>query len=283
VIKPIVSASWLVAAVSSDETRVVDTRWYLTDPDRGRREYEIDHIPGATFLDLEADLSGSRGRGRHPLPDPRTIAETLGIHGIGNDHHVIVYDQGPGTVAARLWWLLRHIGHHRVSVLDGGLAAWRAGGYRTTQTLPDRQAVTFQHGAAANETIDRDALLARLGSVQVIDARAPERYRGETEPVDPIPGHIPTALSAPTSGNLDAEGKFKTAEELAHHFAKLGVDESEQAVCCCGSGVTACHNILALHVAGFPEAILYPGSWSDWCSSSFPIATGPSPGKPPRS
>ena len=284
-IKPLVSASWLATELNSPSAGspicVVDTRWYLADSEQGRREYDAHHIPGAVFLDLESDLSADIGPGRHPLPNRDTFVTMLGANGIGNDHHVIAYDHGPGAIAARLWWLLRHVGHHRTSVLDGGLGAWRSAGYGTAAAPPSYMPVDFECGPSINRTIDRHQLLEQLGSTQVIDARPTERYRGENEPVDPVAGHIPTAISAPTADNLESDGTFKSPEDLARRFAALGVDPNEPVVSSCGSGVTACHNILALHLAGFPEATLYPGSWSDWSTASFPVATGPHPGSPP--
>ena len=280
-IRPLVSAAWLVGELDHPLLRIVDTRWYLPDGEQGRREYESDHIPGAIFLDLDKDLSAGRGPGRHPLPGSTEFATTLSTHGIGNGNHVVVYDDGSGAIASRLWWMLRNAGHHRVSVLDGGYHLWRDSGYRTTAESPEFAPVTFQIGASANRTINRDELLADLGNVQLIDARSAERYRGEIKPVDAAAGHIPTAVSAPTAGNLEGDGRFKSPEQLANRFVQLGIDASEPVISSCGSGVTACHNILALHIAGFGEAILYPGSWSDWSSSSYPIATGPRPGSAP--
>ena len=261
--------------------RVADTRWYLGEPGAGRRRYEEGHIPGAVFLDLDRHLAAPHGPGRHPLPDPGDLGTLLGGNGIGEDHHLVVYDQGPGSIAARLWWMLRNLGHRRVSVLDGGYHRWTARDRPSTTAAPDQPPVTFEIRRDFTFTIDRDALLARLGEIQVIDARPRDRYRGENETIDPAAGHIPTALSAPTEGNLDEEGLFKRPERLANRFADLGLDPAVPVVSSCGSGVTACHNILALHLAGWPEATLYPGSWSDWSSSGFPVATGPDPGPPP--
>ena len=273
--RPVVSCAWLAERLDDRGIRVVDTRWYLGEPGEGRRRYAEGHIPGAVFLDLDEDLAGPTGPGRHPLPEPEAFGATLGRHGIGNHHQVVVYDQGPGSIAARLWWMLRNVGHHRVSVLDGGYLQWTSTGRPITMTEPDLPSTTFEVGPGCTATVDRRSLRSRLGAVQVIDARAPERYRGEVEPVDPAAGHIPTSLSAPTGGNLGPDGMFKAPEELASRFADLGIDPAVPIVSSCGSGVTACHNILALRLAGFPEAMLYPGSWSDWSSAGFPVATGP--------
>ena len=276
--EPVVSCAWLAERLDDPGIRVVDTRWYLGAPGEGRRRYAEGHIHGAVFLDLDEDLAGPTGPGRHPLPQPGVFSATLGRHGIGNQHHVAVYDQGPGSIAARLWWMLRNVGHHRVSVLDGGYLQWTSTGRPITRVEPDPPPAMFEVGQGCTATVDRHSLRSRLGAVQVIDARAPERYRGEVEPVDPAAGHIPTSLSAPTDGNLDADGMFKAPEELAARFADLGIDPAVPIVSSCGSGVTACHNILALRRAGLPEAMLYPGSWSDWSSAGFPVATGPRPG-----
>lgn len=277
----VVSCSWLAERLGDPGVRVADTRWYLGEPGAGRRHYDAGHVPGAVFLDLDRDLSAPHGPGRHPLPDPEVLGALLGRMGIGEDHHLVVYDQGPGSIAARLWWMLRNLGHRRVSVLDGGYHRWTATGRPTTKAAPDLPSVSFEIRRGFTSTIDRHSLLPRLGALQVIDARPPDRYRGENETVDPAAGHIPTSLSATTDGNLDREGLFKPPDRLAARFADLGLDPSVPIISSCGSGVTACHNILALHLAGWPEATLYPGSWSDWSSAGFPVATGPEPGPPP--
>ncbi|MCY4368103.1 MAG: sulfurtransferase [bacterium] len=278
---PLASCSWLAERLDGPDIRVVDTRWYLGEPGKGRTHYEQGHIPGALFMDLDEDLVAPAGPGRHPLPDRDRFAELLGQRGIGNDHHVVVYDQGPGSIAARLWWMLRDLGHAGVSVLDGGYSGWTAEGGPTTVTVRGMAPTTFDAGEGRTPTIDRHALLSRLGNIQVVDARPPERYRGDVEPIDPVAGHIPTSISVPTDGNLGPDGRFKSPEGLADRFKELGIDPVEPIVSSCGSGVTACHNILALHLAGFPEPTLYPGSWSDWSSSGFPAATGPEPGPAP--
>ena len=280
--EPVVSCAWLTERLDDPDLRVVDTRWYLGEPGAGRRRYAEGHTPRAMFLDLDEDLSAPIGPGRHPLPEPGVFGATLACHGIGNQHHVVAYDQGPGSIAARLWWMLRSVGHHRVSVLDGGYLRWTDTGRPITTADPDFPPTTFEIGLGSTSTIDRRSLRSRLGAIQVIDARPPERYRGEVETVDPAAGHIPTSLSVPTDGNLGPEGLFKAPEELVARFADLGVDPAQPIVSSCGSGVTACHNILALRLAGFPEAMLYPGSWSDWSSAGFPLASGPRPGSPPR-
>ena len=278
---PVASCAWLAERLDDTAIRVVDTRWYLLEPGGGRRRYEEAHVPGAVFLDLDTDLSAPAGPGRHPLPTPEDFGGLLGRYGIGNEHHVVVYDQGPGSIAARLWWMLRSVGHRDVSVLNGGYARWTAKGRRTTTDEPQHPSAQFEVSRDFAPTIDRHSLRARLGTLQVIDARPEDRYRGENETIDPAAGHIPTSISAPTDGNLDRDGLLKPPDELARRFADLGIDPAVPVVSCCGSGVTACHNILALHLAGRPEATLYPGSWSDWSTAGFPAATGPEPGLPP--
>ena len=279
--QPIVSCEWLASRLTDASVRIADTRWYLADPEQGKREYEESHLPGAVFLDVEEHLSAEEGSGRHPLPDRAQFAALLGSLGIEPGHHVVVYDQGPGAIAARLWWMLRHLGHEKVSVLDGGFARWRESGYITTGIVPTPEPVTYEPGDGPTAVMDRENLLSKLDEVQVIDAREAERYRGEGETVDPVAGHIPTARSAPYDGNLTEEGLFKSPDDLAARFAALGLDPERPIVSSCGSGVTACHNILALRMAGYPEPILYPGSWSDWSASSLPAATGPEPGALP--
>lgn len=279
--RPIASGRWLADRLDDDGVRIVDTRWFLGQPGTGMLRYRESHIPGAVFLDLDDDLAASEGPGRHPLPSAEDLAALLGGHGIGNRHHVVVYDQGPGAIAARLWWMLRSVGHQRVSVLDGGFGRWSGQGHPVTSALPQVVPTTFEIGEAATLAIDRDRLLGRLGTAQVIDAREPERYRGETEPIDSVAGHIPTAISAPTAGNVGPEGTFLAAQALEARFSELGLDRDTPVVSYCGSGVTACHNLLALHIAGYPEGILYPGSWSDWSASGMPVSTGPEPGPSP--
>ena len=263
-----------------ERVRVVDVRWYLGQPGDGRRAYDVGHIPGAIFLDVDADLVAPTGRGRHPLPSPAEFADRLARAGIGDADLVVAYDDVGGWVAARLWWMLDDLGHQASAVLDGGIGAWIAA-HLPLSTDEPRLAAAQPHLADRwQRVIDRDALRARLGSVALLDARAGERYRGETEPIDPVAGHIPTALSAPTAGNLGADGRFLPQAALAERFRSLGTD-GRKVVTSCGSGVAACHNALALRIAGLPDAILYDGSYSDWSAAGYPIATGPEPGEPP--
>ncbi len=280
--QPIVTCGWLADHLDDPGIRIVDTRWFLGQPGAGKLRYQEDHLPGAVFLDLDDDLAASEGPGRHPLLTPDDLADLLGRHGIGNQHHVVVYDQGPGAIAARLWWMLRSVGHERVSVLDGGYDRWSGQRHPLTTDPSLTVPTTYETKEGPTLTVDRDQLLDRLGTAQVIDAREPERYRGETEPMDSVAGHIPTALSAPTAENVGPDGTFKPSHVLAARFFEMGLDRDEPVVSYCGSGVTACHNLLALHIAGYPEGILYPGSWSDWSAEGMPVAVGPDPGPPPE-
>jgi thiosulfate/3-mercaptopyruvate sulfurtransferase len=260
--------------------RIADVRWYLNRPGAGRAAYDAGHIQGAIFLDLDTDLSAPEGPGRHPLPDPVDFARRLGALGIGSNHDVVAYDDVGGTVAARLWWMLDTLGHRSVRVLDGGIGAWQAAGHLVTAEASVHPPATLNLMDRWSRTITREALIPRLGAVTLLDARAPERYRGETEPVDPLPGHIPTAISAPTAGNLGPDGRFLPPDALRRRFEALGAPAGEL-VTSCGSGTNACHHALAMRIAGLPDPILYVGSYSDWSRSGMPVATGPHPGRPP--
>lgn len=267
---PLVTADWL--AEHLDEVRIVDVRWYLADLGEGRREYAAAHIPGAVFLDLEDDLSGSEGRGRHPMPSAGRFANVMSTAGIDLETPVVVYDQAIGAVAARLWWLLRHFGHDNAAVLDGGFAAWQVEGRPITAKVPDVPPVDFNGVERVDDTVEREALAGSLENVRLVDARDPERYRGDEEPIDPKAGHIPGAENLPYAGNA-SDGKFLSREQLA---GRLG--DTTRMVVYCGSGVTACHHIVAAAHAGLPLPLLYEGSWSDWSSADLPVATGNSPG-----
>jgi thiosulfate/3-mercaptopyruvate sulfurtransferase len=262
-------------------------RWSLAAPGGGRAAYATAHLPGAVFVDLDSVLTAPVGPGRHPLPDPAAFAAALGAIGIGRGHRVVAYDDAGGTVAARLWWMLDVLGHERVAVLNGGIGAWVAAGLPVTAEVPSfppvDPVVPPATGSAWPRTIDRVALAARLGEATVLDARAPERYRGEVEPIDRVPGHIPTAHSLPTAALLDPGGRFLDPAALASRFAAAGVGEpaARSVVVACGSGVNACQLALAMRAAGLPDPLLYPGSYSDWTQSGMPIATGDQPGAPP--
>jgi thiosulfate/3-mercaptopyruvate sulfurtransferase len=261
------------ALAQDDECIVFDCRFSLIDPNAGRRQYEAAHIPGARYTDLERDLSARPGQGgRHPLPDREDLAERLRDFGICRDSRIVCYDQNTGAVAGRLWWLLRWLGHGEVALLDGGLDAWIAAGLpadaNPVATIPG----DFEAGPALTRSCPASACLR--DDVVLIDAREATRYRGEAEPIDTVAGHIPGAISAPFAENL-ADGRFRSPEALRERFQSLGIDGSSDLICYCGSGVTATHNIIALLLAGFPEPILYPGSWSEWIADpERPRATG---------
>lgn len=282
----LVSPQWLASrlqAESEAEPRlvIVDVRWSLTDAQAGRRAYEAGHLPGAAFLDLEKTLAAPHGAGpgRHPIPSAEAFAETMAAIGVDDDTLVVAYDDVGGAHAGRLWFLLRYFGHETGAVLDGGLGAWTQQGLPLT-TSPFVRATAagrFTARAQPGLIVDRQAVRSRKSDVVLLDARAAERYRGETEPVDKRPGHIPGALSAPFSRNL-ADGKFLPPTKLAEHYGGLGIAPTTQVIVQCGSGVTACHVLLGLELAGLGKnARLYEGSYSDWASSDEPVAVGSSP------
>jgi thiosulfate/3-mercaptopyruvate sulfurtransferase len=259
------------------QLRIVDVRWYIDEPERGPAAFAAGHLPGAVYADLEAHLTSGHGPGRHPLPLRSETAVTLGELGIGDESRVVAYDDRGGAFAARLWWMLRDLGHDQVQVLDGGIPAWTDAGLpiSTEVTRPKPARLTVRIGST--KRIDREGLAERLGEVTLLDARDPERFRGDEEPIDPVAGHIPTARNVPHAGNVDDRGRFLDRAALSFRYVTTGVGESDTIVYC-GSGVTACHSVLAMRLAGLPEPILYPGSWSDWCTAGMPIATGPEPG-----
>jgi thiosulfate/3-mercaptopyruvate sulfurtransferase len=278
---PLISAAELRDRVADPRLRLADVRWVLGAPERGRRMFEEGHIPSAIFVDLERDLSADEGPGRHPLPDPAAFTSRLGGLGFGRDHAIVVYDDVGGTVAARLWWMLDGLGHPDVRVLDGGIGAWVATGGPLETTSDAKPAVSLELAADWPRTLDRDAIRERRPDRVVVDMRAGERYRGEVEPVDPVAGHIPGAVNLPATTLLGQDNRLFSAAELRARLAAVayGADEVELVVSC-GSGVTACLGVLATRVAGLPDAILYPGSYSDWSRSGMPIATGASPDSP---
>jgi len=276
----LVSAEWLRAHIDDPDLRLADVRWYLNRPGGGEAAYRAGHLPGALFVDLDTVLTAPEGPGRHPLPDPTDFAAAMGALGISSDHLIVAYDDAGGTVAARLWWMLEDLGHERVAVLDGGVAAWVVAGGALATEVPSRPPDTMRLASRWRRTIEREALRGRLGGVTLLDARAVERYRGEFEPVDPVAGHIPTARSAPADGLLSPDGRLRSPAELRATFASLGAADGA-VVTSCGSGVTACHTALAMRLAGLPDPVLYPGSYSDWSRSGLPVATGSDPGQPP--
>ncbi len=274
-IGPLVSTDWLAGHLDDPQLRVADVRWYLGEPERGRTAYREAHIPGALYVDLETDLSETEGPGRHPLPDWDVFVERMGELGIGDDSVVVAYDDRGGAVAARLWWMLRAIGHGSACVLDGGLTAWIADGHPVTSEAPTHARGELTVEAQPGVAVDRDWLRDRLGTVLALDARAGERYRGETEPVDPVAGHIPGAVNAPYGENLGPDARFLPIDVLARHYRELGVGADAETVVYCGSGVNACHTLLAIEHAGLGPALLYPGSWSDWSTAGYDVAVGP--------
>ena len=283
---PLVATEWLAARLGDPGVRVVDVRWYLpTVGKQGRAEYGRGHLPGAVYVDLDTELAGPKGSGagRHPLPAAEAFAAAMGRAGIGAGTGVVVYDDAGGSIAARLWWMLRYFGHEAVAVLDGGIGRWQAEGRPVETAVPAVATAVFRARPREGWVVDKQRVdaLRRDATALILDARAPERYEGRTEPVDPRAGHIPGARSAPFARNLrDEEGaRLKPAAELRAQFEALGVPQAQAVVTYCGSGITACHNLLALQVAGFPNAQLYVGSWSDWSAdAALPAATGPEPG-----
>ncbi|MDW8214053.1 MAG: sulfurtransferase [Roseiflexaceae bacterium] len=278
----LVSPVWLAERLNEPDIRVVDVRWYLLEPGRGRVEYLEAHIPGAAYLDIDNDLSAPpfHGPGRHPIPSPEAFAAVASRAGIGPATHVIAYDSVGGAYAARLWWLLRYFGHERVSLLDGGWPAWVAAGLPVESGEVAPPPAVFVPRPNRAMVVDADAVdaLRHDPHVLILDVRAAERYQGITEPLDPRAGHIPGAVSAPYADNVDADGRMLPAEALRARYAALGADRAKTIVCYCGSGVTAAHAILALERAGWKNALLYEGSWSDWSRDpSRPAATGPEP------
>ncbi|KVO25221.1 3-mercaptopyruvate sulfurtransferase [Burkholderia ubonensis] len=274
-------AERLAAAPAS--VALFDCRFDLADTGAGETAYAAGHIPGAQYLHLDRDLSGRKTgtNGRHPLPTRDAFVATLVDRGLKQGQQVVAYDAQGGSYAARLWWLLRWLGHDSVAVLDGGLQAWQAAGQPLTTETQHPSRGDFRAQAPLESTVDAQAVLANLTSHArvVIDARAADRYRGENETIDPVGGHIPGARNRFFKDNLAADGRFKTGHELRETFsALLAGTEPNLAILQCGSGVTACHNALAMEIAGLHGASLYPGSWSEWCADpSRPIATGPNP------
>jgi thiosulfate/3-mercaptopyruvate sulfurtransferase len=274
----LIDAATLARHIDDPKWVVVDCRHDLMNLAAGREAYAAGHIPGARFASMEDELSGPKTgtNGRHPLPERAALVATLRGYGIDDDSQVVAYDAHGGMYAARLWWLLRWVGHEAVAVLDGGLQAWQALGQPVTQEVPPPRAGNLAGRPALTRTVSVDDVVANLSTqaFTVVDARANDRFRGENETIDPVGGHIPGAKNRFFKDNLGADGRFKPADQLKQEFAPLFAGP-EKAVMQCGSGVTACHNLLALEVAGMPGAALYPGSWSEWCASpERPVATG---------
>ena len=278
----LISAADLAAHIDNPDWVVVDCRHDLVNLAFGREAYAAGHLPGAVFADMETELSGpKRGedgvfKGRHPLPAKEALAETLRGWGVNAGTQVVAYDAHGGMYAARLWWLLRWLGHEAAAVLDGGLPAWQALGQPVTTEAAHKPRGSIEVGAPFVPTVTVAEVLENIESAKrtVVDARAADRFRGENETVDPVGGHIPGARNRFFKDNLQGDGRFKAAEQLREEFGAL-IGEPADAIMQCGSGVTACHNLLALEVAGLKGAALYPGSWSEWSSDpARPVSTG---------
>ncbi len=279
----IVSVEILNQHIQDPDWRVFDCRFSLSDTDKGRRDYLQSHIPGARYAHLDEDLSAPRSAhtGRHPLPDVARFSSWLGEQGVGDNHQVVAYDDADGAFAARLWWMLRWLGHEAAAVLDGGWRTWTDAGYPVDGTKADPERTVFTPRPDRAMWLDVDQLVARMRdhAVRVIDARAAERYSGEKDTIDPVAGHIPGSLNRPYASNLTTELRFRPASELKTEFQSLlSGHDADSTVHSCGSGVTACHNLLAMELAGLHGSKLYPGSWSEWITDTRrPVAKGTNP------
>lgn len=276
----LIRATELHGRLGDPTLRVVDVRFDLADTSAGERAFAEGHIPGAVYAHLDRDLSGppSTHGGRHPLPDVEDLAIRLAEMGIANGDEVVAYDSGSGMFASRLWWLLRYLGHDRVRVLDGGWNAWLAADLPVSTVLSTEESPPvmrrFEPAPRPWMVVDRQGVLGQLGNpdVLIVDSRAEERYSGESEPIDPRAGHIPSAVNLPFAANLQ-DGRFRSVDELRRRFQLL--EAPRETIVYCGSGVSAAHNLLAMDEAGFDQLRLYAGSWSDWCSyADAPVASG---------
>jgi thiosulfate/3-mercaptopyruvate sulfurtransferase len=281
--RTLVDAQTLADALRHADWLVVDCRFDLADTGRGERHYRTGHIPGAVYAHLDRDLSGplTHGSGRHPLPDPQRLAAWFGELGIGPETQVVAYDDAAGAMAVRLWWLLRWLGHDRVAVLDGGWAAWLDAGHPIDAGPPaPRRPLPFAVRPALAQVVTtarlREQVARGAEDILLIDVRSPERFRGEQEPIDPVAGHVPGARNLPLTRNVDSDGRFRTPTELdALYRGVIGSRPPGEVAVMCGSGVTACHALLAMELAGLSGACLYAGSWSEWIQDpDAPIATG---------
>lgn len=277
----LVGAGEVAAHLDDPSWRIFDCRHDLKQTEYGLAAYRRGHIPGALFLHLDRDLSGlANGKnGRHPLPDAAVFGEKMAQCGVGRESQVVAYDNEGGIFASRLWWLLRWLGHERVAVLDGGLAGWKRARLPLEEQTPEAPRARFDAHPGSSHRVDADFVLAHLGSEEMLllDARSPERFRGENETLDPVGGHIPGAINRFYFDNLDDDGCFfKPAAELAAEYGVLLAGrDPRRVVQQCGSGVTACHNLLAMEIAGLSGSRLYAGSWSEWCADpSRPVAKG---------
>lgn len=275
---PLISVAELVSQLNDPDLVIVDCRHELADPASGSSAYSTGHIPGAIHLHLDNDLSGPKtgSNGRHPLPNPQTLAQTLGAVGIHRGSHVVAYDSGGVSVAARLWWMLEWLGHDRVQVLDGAYPAWQAAGMPIATEVTQYPPANFEVDLQPDHLVRVDQVQANLATQEflLVDARSAERFRGIGETLDPVGGHIPQAANRFYQNNLDAVGRFKAPEVLqAEWQAIIGQRSAQQTMHQCGSGVTACQNLLALAAAGMKGGRLYAGSWSEWCADpARPVA-----------
>lgn len=281
----LISATELATHSNDPHLVIIDCRHDLLNPDVGPAAYRAGHIPGARFAHLDKQLSGAKigpdgqFKGRHPLPQRQDFIAAMQSLGVNNDTQVVVYDAIDGRYAARLWWLLRWVGHAQVALLDGGLQAWQAYGGTIDTITPDVTSGNLQEHPSLVESVDAAIILNNLSTkkMTLVDARSADRYRGENETIDPVGGHIPGAKNRFFLDNLGSDGHFKSAATLRAEWSVL-LENPHQAIMQCGSGVTACHNLLALEIAGLSGAKLYPGSWSEWCADpSRPVATGALP------
>jgi thiosulfate/3-mercaptopyruvate sulfurtransferase len=273
-VNPIVDASWLAAQLGAPDLVIVDMRWYLGRPGEGHANYLAGHIPGAVFCDVDGPINGA-GPGRHPLPERAQLESALRELGVRRDDRVVAYDDSGGSIAARMWFLLRYFGHPRVAVLDGGLQAWPGELEAGEVTRPPGDFVAAE--PRRDWVLSFDDVRALPADEVLLDARVHERYTGAVEPTGVRAGHIPGARSAPWQGNLDERGRFLAPAALLRRFTSLGADGGN-VVAYCGSGVTACHHLLALELAGLPGGRLYEGSWSEWAvRPEAEVATGEEP------
>lgn len=266
---PLVSCAWLADHLEDATVVIADCRFSLMNPGAGYQQYVSSHIPGAFYLDLNRDLSSpvQQHGGRHPLPNPHAFSHTLSKMGITTGQtYVVAYDDARFAFSSRLWWMLRYVGHDRVAVLDGGFQAWQAAGYPVTGDIPIAQAATFDPQVRSPLAVDINDVKARRQSpgVVLVDAREGDRYRGEREPIDPIAGHIPGAVNVFWKHATDEQGMAHSPEDLRSQWQPYA--DADEIIVYCGSGVTACVNLLSLELAGITTGKLYPGSWSDWCS-----------------
>ncbi|WP_263707176.1 sulfurtransferase [Shouchella tritolerans] len=270
----IVTPKWLYDRLG--EVIVLDARFDLFDEKKGKQAYRAEHLPGALFIDMVEEMADKRiqGAGRHPLPTPEDMARMFARKGISKDSKVVIYDdQNGGIAAARAWWMLEFLGNNNAAILDGGIQAWKNSGYPTTDEVKLPQETEFEPHVKEDWLVSAEQVKNKLGSAVLIDSRSRERYQGEQEPLDLKAGHIPGALNYPWGGVLRQDGNWKSTEELVQHFAALPRDQ--EVIVYCGSGISACPNVLALKRAGFKQVTLYAGSWSDWSSrSGYPVETG---------